>query len=74
MLSACITGGEDMDRNQRRTGHDGGAGADAQQSDLRTDLLRRALSLPLRQDQQINLLPVWKVDRDRISDGDRAGR
>ncbi len=63
-----------MDRNRRRTGHDGGVQVRAQQSDLRTDLLRRALALPLRQDQQITLIPVWKVDRDRISNGDRAGR
>jgi len=73
-LSANMTGDEDMDRNRRRIGFEGREQMHAQQFDVRMDSLRPMVSLPLRQDQQINLLPVWKVDRDRDRDGDRAGR
>jgi hypothetical protein len=45
-----------------------------QQSDVLVDSLRRGSPLPPRQDQQINLLPVWKFDRSRVRDGDRVGR
>jgi len=44
------------------------------QSDLLTDSLRRGSPLPPRQDQQVNLLPVWKFDHSRVRDGDRVGR
>jgi hypothetical protein len=74
VLSAIMMGDKDMDRNRRQICVEGREQIYAQQSDVQMDSLRRKSTLPLRQDQQTNLLPVWKVDRDRIRDGDRAGR